>query len=497
MHEDLLRHIWARQLFRSVHLTATDGRPVRIISPGTLHRGSGPDFRNAKISVGETLLAGDIEFHRSPDDWELHNHHLDPQYNSVILHVVLSGSAESASSHSGRAIPTIVLEPFLLSPIETLRDQLAREEYSSRSNTIRCSGKNSSIDPALLTDWIRTLYKERLQEKITHLHDQLCDIILRQQRTIGEPHSPYNEMLDPDEIPLPDTKFDALFFRQRLPWEQLLYEQLMDGLGYSNNRAPMMQLANSVSLISLIAQSPGNFRAEYSVSQIEAMLFHAARLLPSISDVDDQESRIHIHSLRTALKEIGEIQPSPGVRNTDWIFSPTRPSNFPTIRIAAASVLLQRILYGSMFKSLITLIGGKYSSAGSKIEQLRLLLDPGEHNFWNYHYSFTEATHQKHAILGESRKNDIIVNVVIPFVCLYAKIFGKEDLTERCLAIAVEMSPLEENTILRTMQKHLTAEKVRIEHAYQQQGLIQLYKKYCMADRCSECAVGKRVFREI
>ena len=86
------------------------------------------------------------------------------------------------------------------------------------------------------------------------------------------------------------------------------------------------------------------------------------------------------------------------------------------------------------------------------------------------------------------------MNVAIPFVCLYAKVFGKEDLTERCLAIAVEMPPLEENTILRTMQKHLTAGKIRIEYAYQQQGLIQLYKKYCCADRCGDCAVGKRVF---
>ena len=86
------------------------------------------------------------------------------------------------------------------------------------------------------------------------------------------------------------------------------------------------------------------------------------------------------------------------------------------------------------------------------------------------------------------------MNVIIPFVCLYAKVFGKDDVTERCLAIAADMPLLEENTILRTMQKHLTAGKLRIDFAYQQQGLIQLYKKYCTADRCQECAVGKRVF---
>lgn len=489
MHEDLLRHIWARQLFRSSHLTATDGRPIRIISPGTLHRGSGPDFRNAKISIGGTVHAGDIEFHRVPDDWTSHRHDHDPQYNSVILHVVLCGTAEEASSHSGRTIPTIILEPYLFSPIETLRDQLAREEYESRSNPIRCAGKNGSIEFSLLTDWIRSLYKQRLQEKITCLHERLCDIILHHRQTIGEPNPPYNEMLDPDDIPLPDSAIEPHCYRQRLPWEQLLYEQIMDGLGYSNNRSPMMRLANAVPLSSLITPS-----REFSALQIEALFFHASGLLPAISEVDDQESRIHIHSLHTAVKETGIKSFANDLKITDWTFSPTRPSNFPTIRIAAASVLLHRILYGSLFKSLIVLIGGAYSSAESKIEQLRLLFDPGDHHFWNYHYSFTEATNQKHVILGDSRKNDIIVNVVIPFVCLYAKVFNKVDLAERSLVLATAMPPLEENSILRTMQKHLTAGKMRIDQAYQQQGLIQLYKKYCTADRCHECAVGKRIF---
>jgi hypothetical protein len=494
MHEDLLRHIWAKQLIDTSRLVTSDGRSVRIITPGTLHRGSGPDFRNATVEIGGTVFNGDIEFHRTIDDWMLHHHNSDPNYNSVILHVVLTGSARHTPASSGRIIPTVILEPFLISPIDSIRDHLLREEHSSRHNSIKCANVNDGISPELLNDLINTMYVERVREKTVRLHDRLCDIIIRLQRTVGEPHPPYNEPIDPNDIPLPDSRIDKELFRQRLPWEQLLYEQIMDAMGFSNNREPMRRLAEHVPLNALIGITDESQHCSLSAHTIEAILMQSARLLPSIADIHNQDSKVHIHSLAVALRELPKLFSASSIHESEWTFSPTRPSNFPTIRIAAAAHLIHAILHRSLFRSLIVLIDGKYSSAHSKIEQLRLLLDPGDHIFWNYHYSFTEATHMKHALLGESRKNDIIVNGVVPFVSLYAAVFGRCALSERCLSVAMSMPLLEENSILRTMHKQLMKKKAVIEHAYQQQGLIQLHNKYCRADRCGECAVGKDVF---
>ena len=510
MHEDLLRHIWSKQLFDSTRLVTTDGRAVRILDAGTLHRGSGPDFRNATIKIGETNFSGDIEFHRTVDDWELHNHHTDPNYNSVILHVVLQGGVQKTQSHSGRNIPTLVLEPFLPTTVNQLSDQLSREEFSSKKNEIKCAKRNDNIESGLLKDWIRKLYRERLQEKVHRLHERLCDIIITQQRIIGEPHPPYDnivwEMVD--DIPLPDANIDKQLFKQKIAWEQLLYEEVMDGLGYSNNREPMKQLAENISLISLLnVCQPRDLSAmphllaerrnpviELSAVQIEAVLFMASGLLPSLNAIHDQASKVHIHSLHSAWSELPKKFPLSQIDHIEWIFSPTRPSNFPTIRIAAASVFLQKLLFQSLFKSIITLVSGKYSSPQSKTEQLVRMFDAGDHSFWNYHYSFTEATHKKHSILGESRTFDIIVNTIIPFVCLYAKVFGKEEIFEHCLNIAVELPLLEDNSILRTMNKQLVKDKLKIEFAYQQQGLIQLHKRYCVVERCGECEIGKKVY---
>lgn len=496
MHEDLLRHIWAKQLFDTTRLFTTDGRAVRIIHIGTLHRGGGPDFRHATIAINGITYSGDIEFHRTFDDWVHHNHHIDSNYNSVILHVVLNGTAAGTPTASGRTIPTVVLEPLLISSIESIRDQLAREEYLSRSGRLRCTDTNETMDAHLMRDWILAVFQERLQEKTHRLYDRLCTIIIHQHRIIGEPRPSYFERLDPHEIPLPDSTIDAGLFRNKLPWEQLLYEQILDALGYVNNREPMRQLSETLSILDFIriVHDDDQHRA-LTAFAIESIFFIASGLLPSLADVTDQESRVHIHTLNRAWNDLPKKMPLSRMQKTDWIFSPTRPSNFPTIRIAAAGILTHRILFGSLFRSLITLVGGKYSSPQSKIEQLQSLLEPGEHPFWNYHYSFTEPTQKKHALLGESRKNDIIVNVVVPFVCLYAKVFGDNDLLDHCLSVAVEMPLLEENAILRTMEKQLIKKRIPINNAYQQQGLLQLNKRYCRLDRCGECEIGKKVFR--
>ncbi|MDD8017660.1 MAG: DUF2851 family protein [Bacteroidota bacterium] len=490
MREDLLRHIWSKKLFDESRIATTDGKPIRIFNSGTITTSGGPDFRNAKIEIGRTVFTGDIEFHRTFEDWNAHHHHHDPKYNSVILHVVLNGDAHATPSHSGRYIATVVLEPALLHPINALADQLMREEYTSQSGLIKCSSLNDSIDATLLQEWIRMMYRERLQEKVFRLHERLCSIIVTQQRIIGEPHPPYNDTLD--DFPLPDATLDMHLFKQKIGWEQLLYEELLDGLGYSNNRKPFRTLADYISLITLKDLSA---QRELSSVEIQAILFKVSGLLPALGSLEDQQSKIQIHQLHTAWNGLPKKISLTPIHSTEWNFSPTRPSNFPTIRIAAASVLLHQLLCNSLFKYIITIVEGKFSSPQSKIEQLLKALDVGDDPFWNFHYSFSEATHKKHTLLGDSRKFDIIVNTMIPFVALYAKVFGKNELADHCLNIAVELPLLEDNAVLRIMHKHLVKGKINIEFAYQQQGLIQLNKKYCVVERCGECEIGKKVLQ--
>lgn len=494
MHEDLLRHIWSRQLFDTRRAVTSDGRTVRIIDPGTLSRQSGPDFRNARVEIGGVLFAGDIEFHRDIGDWELHSHQDDPAFNTVILHVTIRGDARSITTESGRNIPTLILEPFLTASVQTIADHLAREEYDSRHRKLACAERNGGIGAELLTDWIRRLYRERVLEKVTRMHSRLDSIVTELQRTVGEPGTSYDAMTEP--FPPLGTSLSREQYQRRDVWEQLLYEEILDCLGYANNREPMKQLAERMPLYRLgmmIGAASPEPPATCTAMHIEAALFKASGLLPSADDVTETETAVYLHALLSAWKELPHVFPLHPVHVTEWNFSPTRPANFPTIRIAAASVTALNILRHSLFRSLIAEVRGNIHSHQQKVRRLTELLQCGEHPYWSYHYSFTEADGSRHAVLGRARINDIIVNAIVPFVCLYATVFRDDHLAMQCLNLASELPLLEDNGVLRTMRSQLIRSTLPLSYAYQQQGLLQLYKRYCSAGRCMECTVGIQV----
>ena len=87
---------------------------LQVVSPGVLNRDAGPDFTNATVRMDGLLWHGNIELHLNANDWYLHQHHLDPAYNNVILHVVLEGEAP-VQTQSGAWVPTIKMshEAFL------------------------------------------------------------------------------------------------------------------------------------------------------------------------------------------------------------------------------------------------------------------------------------------------------------------------------------------------------------------------------------------------
>ena len=87
--ESFLVYLWAYQLINS-NLETVGGEPVLVLSQGKRNNDSGPDFFNAKIKIGETTWAGNVEIHVNSSDWYKHNHQNDPVYDNIILHVVFN-----------------------------------------------------------------------------------------------------------------------------------------------------------------------------------------------------------------------------------------------------------------------------------------------------------------------------------------------------------------------------------------------------------------------
>src|SRR4051812_26248351 len=107
--EDFLLYVWKFRLFDRIGLQTEDGEGIEILSTGNQNTDSGPDFHNARIKIGETVWAGNVEVHLSASDWQKHGHTTDNAYDNVILHVVYINDLPLVLSN-GRKIPTLQLQ---------------------------------------------------------------------------------------------------------------------------------------------------------------------------------------------------------------------------------------------------------------------------------------------------------------------------------------------------------------------------------------------------
>ncbi len=66
---------------------AFGNRTITVLSPGVWNFDKGPDFLHAAIQLDGVTIKGAVEIHNLSGDWFKHEHHLDPAYDNVILHV--------------------------------------------------------------------------------------------------------------------------------------------------------------------------------------------------------------------------------------------------------------------------------------------------------------------------------------------------------------------------------------------------------------------------
>ncbi len=126
MNENLLQYLWKYKIFSKLDFKDTDGNPIEILDFGTLNTNSGPDFSLAKIKTKNIVLAGNIEIHVKSSDWYFHNHDLQKDYQSVILHVVYFNDTD-VSELKEAGIPTLELKDYInekiLAKYQTLENQ--------------------------------------------------------------------------------------------------------------------------------------------------------------------------------------------------------------------------------------------------------------------------------------------------------------------------------------------------------------------------------------
>lgn len=281
MHEEFLHFIWKHGLFRNKSLKTTDGRALEIITSGQPNSDSGPDFFNAKIRIGDTIWAGNIEIHQKSSHWYLHHHDTNAAYENVILHVVeMHDKAVQVKNHE---LP--VLEITYRESVRKTYEQLLRSE-----KWIACQDQLPGYDPFLLRFWFGSLMIERLQSRTTEITEILA-------RNTGN-------------------------------WNETFYQLLARNFGMKTNALPFELLAKSLPL-QILAKHKDN------LFQIEALLFGQSGLLNETLLGDD-----YFLALRNEYSFLYKKYNLKGIEPHLWKFMRLRPVNFPTVRIAQLAALI-------------------------------------------------------------------------------------------------------------------------------------------------------------
>ncbi len=450
--ELLLREFWERQPEDCRDLLAASGESVRIVSRGTPNYDSGPDFREALVRIGGVLFRGDVELHVHAGDWVAHRHHLDARYNSVILHVACRAGSIPAITASGRELPLLLLPPSAQTPVPgTGRPRSTCTEPPA----VHCHSPRPGEGRALIRRFSR-LGIERMGRKVLRLEHRLSDLLSE----------------------IPSGGADA----EDAPWEQLLYEGILEGLGYSKNRPPFLRLARVLELADLRRIGLNDREG------VLAALFGAAGLLPRSRFLEEAESRCYVRRLRRRWRELQTGLRVPVMHETEWKFFRLRPANLPTARLASFAFLLPQLFGPGRTGEMLSLFCRRGESCSARLLRLRerFLFRPDE--FWARHLYFGTPQHSSGIALGRYRVDDIIVNTVLPWLLLYAGTFRHSDIEQNAILTYRTYPPLQRNRITWQVERSLT--HFPLAGALLHQGALEWVGRFCSRQRCALCPLA-------
>ncbi len=283
MKERLLQFIWQHSLYNPAGLKTLSGEAVTVVQPGIYNTDAGPDFTNARVRIGNTLLAGHIELHVHTGDWLKHNHQHDEAYQNIILHVVYRHDGADAGN-----APILELAPHITPEVLTRYEALTHAPQA-----IPCAGSLPTVKDITKEAWMSRLLAERWEEKLGDWKELL-------QQSAGD-------------------------------WRNLLYWRMAANFGFKVNATPFLMLAQSI---------PLNVLAKHKeLFQVEALLFGQAGMLAG-EFKDEYPNRLKTEY--AYLQSKYKLTPLPAHL---WKFLRLRPANFPTIRIAQFAALIHQSLH--------------------------------------------------------------------------------------------------------------------------------------------------------
>ncbi|WP_375418024.1 DUF2851 family protein [uncultured Hymenobacter sp.] len=375
MSEDFLHYVWQHQYFDKTDLRTSGGEEITVLKPGFRHEDAGPDFPGARLRLGEVEWNGAVEIHLRASDWARHHHQVDPKYDQVILHVVLTDDVPVRRTN-GTPVPALALGTRLLPGL------LARYEalVEAPAVALPCAPLLSQV-----SDLTKIMMSERaLLERVERKADAIMAL---------------HEHLAQD-------------------WEATAWHALAAAFGFQKNSEPLARLAKALPLAVLR-------RHRHDQRQLEALLFGQAGFLAEneetaaddyISDLrKEHEFLRHKYGLGAAALAVHE-----------WNYLRLRPANFPPVRLGQLAGLL--FARPAFFEALLT---------ARDVAALTAFFRAPAPAYWRTHYR--PGRPGKVPALGLSSIHLLITNVVVPLRVAYARHTGEGTLVESSVALLAEL----------------------------------------------------------
>ncbi len=428
------------------------GQRVRILSIGEWNRGRGPDFLNCRLLINGREKTGDIEVHKSVEEWYEHRHHLDSHYENVRLHITyFSSPGEKVRNSRGNAVSQISLQENLdENQLRMLKEYFeGKVLLSPIAPEAGCNYQWGRAEAATVLNHIEELGFERIYNKAGRYG--------RRIDTVG--------------------------------YQQTLYEGLLESAGYSRNKIPFLLLAGNLSL-NKIRELTRNLRFSERLAVCEAALLGCAGLLSTSSSVFDTEFDIHdsmhFHEIKRVWRKIRgklitSILSAGTIRNGG-----NRPNGSPVVSLLALARFFAAYGHENFLELFLNAMRGDLAGNRKKFETLEKLL------------KVTTAEDEQYGlrpnilkpVYGPQKVNRFIGNILIPVFLNYA--WSREDTKLNNLIIdACRRLKASHNKYTRYIYDNFT-ESFKKEHKLNfllEQGLIQQYSSYCTFRRCERCSL--------
>jgi hypothetical protein len=204
--EAFLQWIWENLLFDFTDLRTTSGLSITILNPGKKNASDGPDFKQAAIEINGLRWHGDIELHTKSSNWKSHAHHSDPNFNTVVLHVVADSNPGPVQTQNGSRPYTLNISPYLSEKLHVFL-----KNFEEHSPDLPCTSGFHFISEEAFYQQIEQAHREYFEKK----------------------SDDFLSFFDPNLLP-------------SIAWKQALIISLWDGLGIPHNREAMATTASEL-----------------------------------------------------------------------------------------------------------------------------------------------------------------------------------------------------------------------------------------------------------